>query len=73
MTKVENFSRKIKKQEARKQMVFDSGDIRMPWGKHKGKKLSEVPLKYLEWILKENEERMKLFEEIEEEINRRNK
>jgi uncharacterized protein (DUF3820 family) len=27
------------------------GTLRMPWGKHAGKRLDEIPMSYLEWVL----------------------
>lgn len=27
--------------------------MKMPWGKHKGEELEDVPTDYLEWILRE--------------------
>jgi len=30
-----------------------AADFRMPWGKYKGKRLDDVPLKYLDWLVGE--------------------
>lgn len=27
------------------------GDFKMPWGKHAGEKLRDIPMSYLDWLL----------------------
>jgi hypothetical protein len=34
-----------------KRPAFDPGAVRMPWGKHQGKRLREIPPKYLRFVL----------------------
>ena len=31
-----------------------SSDYVMPWGKHKGEKLMDVPRSYIEWVLEQD-------------------
>ena len=49
--------------------------MELPFGKHQGKELSEVPKSYLEWLYGELEEeiamKQALLEEIEDELNLR--
>lgn len=44
----------------------------MPWGKHKGELIENIPTAYLEWLL-ENTEDHTIIEEAEQELDFRNK
>jgi len=35
----------------RENNVMDTSDVIMPFGKHKGKKLSEIPVEYMDWLI----------------------
>lgn len=35
----------------RKYTLDELSDVVMPFGKHRGKKLDDVPLKYLDWLI----------------------
>jgi hypothetical protein len=45
--------------------------MRMPWGRHKGKWLSEVPTDYLKWCLLNYQNELGLLEVIKDEVVRR--
>jgi hypothetical protein len=34
---------------------MDAGSVRMPWGKHKGRRLLDVPSAYLVWLVEEGD------------------
>ena len=45
--------------------------IRMPFGKHKGKVLADVPKSYLEWFCRQPEVFTDLGDAMEDELDRR--